>query len=79
MKDKNYKDITIGDTVDVPAPKDADDGYSNEFRGTVTGTHGDYAIVEDMDGESFCIEPEILTVVDEEAERIENEAAIAKF
>lgn len=35
MKDKNYIDIKVGDTVDVPPPKDSDDGYNNEFRGTV--------------------------------------------
>ena len=79
MKDKNYKDIKVGDTVDVPAPKDADDGYNNEFRGTVNSFHGDYVVVEDMDGECICIEPEVLEIVDEEVERAENEAAIEKF
>lgn len=79
MKDKNYKDIKVGDTVDVPPPRDADDGYNNEFRGTVNSFHGDYVVVEDMEGDCFCIEPERLEVVDEEAERAENEAAIEKF
>lgn len=79
MIDKNGIEIKKGDTVDVPAPLSKDDGYNHEFRGFVSGFHGDYVIVEDQDEESFCIEPERLEVVDEEKERAENEAAIKKF
>ncbi len=79
MIDKNGIKIIKGATVDVPAPRDADDGYNNEFRGTVTGTHGDYVIVEDQEENSICIEPERIEVVDEELEAQENQEAIKKF
>lgn len=79
MIDKNGIEIKVGATVDVPAPLSSDDGYNNEFRGTVESFHGDYVVVEDQEGETFCIEPERLEVVDEEVERKENEEAIHKF
>lgn len=61
VRDVNYKEINIGDTVDVPK---IEDNVNYEFRGTVVGFHGDYVVVEDSEGESFCIEPELLEVVD---------------
>lgn len=79
MKDKNYIDITVGATVDVPPPN-SEDNYNNEFRGTVKEfVEGEYVVVEDMDGDCFCIEAERLEVVDEETEEKTNQEAIDKF
>lgn len=61
VRDVNYKEIIIGDTVDVPK---IEDNVNYEFRGTVVGFHGDYVVVEDMEKEAFCIEPELLEIVD---------------
>lgn len=60
--DKNGMKISEGDSVLVPEPND-DDIHSNEFQGTVKGFHGLYAIVEDMDGDCFDIEPIRLEIV----------------
>ena len=62
VRDVNYKEITIGCTVDVPK---VEDNVDYEFRGTVVGFHGDYVVVEDIEEESFCVEPEILEVVED--------------
>ena len=62
VRDVNYKEITIGCTVYVP--KIEDDIYY-EFRGTVVGFRDDYSIIEDMEGDSFCIEPELLEVIED--------------
>ena len=55
--DKNDEVIAVGDTVDC------DETDSNlEFRGTVTNVDGEFMIVEDMDGDSFHIDPKELEV-----------------
>lgn len=62
MIDKNFDVLEVGDTVNV------DDTDTNlDFQGTVTGTHGSYIVVEDMEGNSFCV-----TSKDVELEDLEN-------
>lgn len=53
MKDKNGDLVEIGDEVCVDADGDS---IQHDFVGIVTGTHYEYIVVEDMDGESFCVE-----------------------
>jgi hypothetical protein len=57
------KGIWIEDSasVQVPDPK-SDDIHQHAFTGTVTGFRNGNFIVEDMDGDSFEIEPYRLTV-----------------
>ena len=61
-RDKNYKVIKIGDDVEVP---EIEGNVEFEFRGTVIEFNptDDYIIVEDMDGDCFCVEPELLELV----------------
>ena len=61
-RDKNYKIIKVGDTVDVPA---IEGNINFEFTGVVESFNDtdDYVIVEDMDGDCFSIEPELLEIV----------------
>jgi len=63
FKDKNYLPILVNDRVLTPDPTD-EDGYNHSFEGTVKelGTDG-YVIVEDGDGDCWCIEPERLEVL----------------
>jgi hypothetical protein len=51
--DKHAHIITIGDTVNVDKTED-----NLEFTGTVIGfeENGHYVVVEDMDGDAFCVE-----------------------
>jgi len=62
-RDSNYQVIEIGDTVDVPA---IEDNVNFEFTGTVDSFNptDDYVVVIDQDGDAFCIEPELLTVIE---------------
>lgn len=63
MHDKNYKEIELLDTVIVPEPRENNDIWCGEFIGTVIKFIEDgYCIVEDMDGDCFTIESELLEV-----------------
>ena len=53
MLDKNNEELTKGDSVSV----DAVNGQNFDFLGTVVGTHGEFIVVEDMDGDCFCMLP----------------------
>jgi len=62
-KDSNNKTINIGDTVNVPEIKD---NLNFEFQGTVHSFNStdDYVVVIDQEDNAFCVEPELLTVID---------------
>jgi hypothetical protein len=60
-RDKNYRIIKIGDTVNVPHIE----GVVNfSFTGTVESFNptDDYVIVVDQDEDGFTIEPELLEI-----------------
>lgn len=78
MQDVNGVIIKKGDTVDVAAPT-GNDIHNHEFRGTVDSVNDDYVTVVDGDDEYLALEGNKLTVIDEELERKENDAAIQKF
>ena len=59
FEDKKGNIIEIGDSVDCDATDD-----NLEFRGTLTGTHGNYLTVEDMEGNTFCLTPNNLELVE---------------
>ena len=60
-RDKNYREIKIGDSVHVPV---IEGNVTFEFSGRVESFNprDDYIIVEDQDGDCFCIEPELLEI-----------------
>jgi hypothetical protein len=62
MKDKNGKEIKIGQDVDFPEPNDTDI-HNFAFRGYVEGFRGEFVQVLDGDNELFEIEPERLEIV----------------
>lgn len=63
MRDKSYKEIELLDIVQVPEPRSFNDNWHYEFIGTVIKfIEDDYCIVEDMDGDCFTIESELLEV-----------------
>ena len=53
MLDKNNEQLTKGDSVEV----DAVNGQNFDFLGTVVDTHNEFIVVEDMDGDCFCMLP----------------------
>lgn len=61
MKDSKGDEIEIGDFVIVPEPNDSD-FHNYEFEGRVVSFHNEFVVVEDMDGDSYNIEPERLTI-----------------
>lgn len=65
MKDSHGIVINIGDEVEVSAP-DYNDIYLYDFNGTVEVFKDGYAIVSDVFGDHFSIEPSRLTVVNYE-------------
>jgi hypothetical protein len=59
--DKNGEELYVGADVAVPTPT-SEDQWNFEFSGTIKEldkTNG-YAIVEDMDGDCWCVEFERL-------------------
>ena len=58
--DKNGKELFVGADVDVPSPNE-NDQWNFDFTGTIIefDEHG-YCIVEDGDGDCWCVEPERL-------------------
>jgi hypothetical protein len=65
LKDKKGKDIKHGSTVDVDAPGD-NDGHLAPFIGEVINPSEDgLVVVEDMFGDSWVIDPELITVNNE--------------
>lgn len=75
MKDSKGNTLKIGDSVLVPPPNSQDDLHSNEFAGHIDSFHGEYATVMDGDGDCFDIEPNRLTIYDEE----DNKKMVAGF
>lgn len=65
MKDCKGKVLNLGDSVIVPDP-DPDDMWNHEFTGSVKSFTPEYVVVEDCDGDSFCVESERLEYYDEE-------------
>lgn len=65
FKDKNGKLITYFDSVEVPEPNDTY-MHNYSFVGTAIDEHAGCVVVEDGEGETFCIEPERLSVYTEE-------------
>ena len=57
--DKNGDVLIVGDSVDVPSPTN-DDQWNFEFNGVIIEFNDDYCIVEDGDGNCWCVEPERL-------------------
>lgn len=56
---ENLAEIKLGSLVLVPSPNETDI-HNYEFRGVVVGIKGEYATVEDADGDCFDIEIERL-------------------
>ena len=64
FNDKNDILIEVGMTVDV------DDTPDNlDFRGTVDSFKGKYVVVEDMEGNAFCMDSKDIEIVVEEPEK----------
>ena len=59
LLDKNGEVLFIGADVDVPNPT-SEDQWNFEFTGTIIKFDDDYCIVEDGDGDCWCVEPERL-------------------
>jgi len=55
--DKNEEPIEEGVNVDVDKTDD-----NEEFRGTVTGYRNEFVVIEDQDGNSFCVLPENIEI-----------------
>ena len=49
--------IEVGDSVTVEETED-----NSEFTGTVTGFRSNFVVVEDMDGDSFCVDSDKVVV-----------------
>ena len=62
--DKNGVEVYVGANVEVPSPT-TEDQWNFEFVGTVIELRTDdgYAIVEDGDGDCWCVEFERLEVL----------------
>ena len=72
MNDENGNELRKGDEVNVPAPIDGDI-HSNEFTGTIDSFRNECAVVMDGDGDCFSIEPERLTLTDDELKNRQEE------
>ena len=59
LLDKNGELLFIGADVDVPSPT-SEEQWNFEFTGTIIEIKDDYCIVEDSDGDCWCVEPERL-------------------
>ena len=57
--DKNGDELYVGADVDVPGPT-VEDQWNFDFTGSIIGFEEDYCIVEDGDGDCWCVEPERL-------------------
>ena len=59
--DKNGEVLFVGVGVEVPPPT-SEDNWNFEFNGTIIefDCTDNYCIVEDMDGNCWCVEPERL-------------------
>lgn len=62
--DINGEELYIGADVEVPSPTN-EDQWNFEFVGTIKEFNDtdDYCIVEDMEGDCWCVEPERLELV----------------
>ena len=69
MKDAKGNTLKIGDSVLVPSPTSQDDLHSHEFIGTVINFRPFLITVEDQDGDCFDVEPNRLTIYDEEDDK----------
>jgi hypothetical protein len=72
MKDSKGRTIKIGMSVDVPYPIEGDT-QCQEFTGHVEGFHDQYVTVMDGDGDCFDIEPERLTISEDEVVEVSPE------
>lgn len=59
--DANGDDLYIGASVEVPVPE-VDDLWNFEFSGVIIefNKEGGYVVVEDGDGDCWCVEPQRL-------------------
>lgn len=57
--DKNGEELYIGADVEVPGPT-GEDQWNFDFVGVIIEFKDDYCVVEDGDGDCWCIEPERL-------------------
>jgi len=64
LLDKNGVELYVGADVDVPSPT-SEDQWNFEFQGTIIEIDkvNGYAVVEDMDGDCWCVEIERLEIV----------------
>lgn len=65
MKDSTGLTLKLGHNVLVPEPIETDI-HNHEFVGSVINFHGEYVRVSDMDDNFFDIEPERLTILEDE-------------
>lgn len=72
MKDSKGRTIKKGMSVDMPEP-DETDNYHFEFTGTVSDFSDHFVLVQDQDGEAYSIEPERLTISEDETVTISPE------
>ena len=61
MVDINGIEIKKGCIVNVPAPLE-EDQWNFDFQGSVIEIQDDYVIVEDGEGDCWCVEPERLEI-----------------
>jgi hypothetical protein len=57
--DKNGEELYIGADVEVPGPID-NDQWNFDFVGVIIEFKEDYCVVEDGDGDCWCVESERL-------------------
>jgi len=72
MKDSKGRLIKKGMSVDVPMPNETDN-HNFEFTGTVQNFDREYVAVVDQEGNGFCIEPERLTISEDETVEVSPE------
>ena len=72
MKDSKGRTIKKGMSVDVPYPIEGDT-QCQEFTGHVEGFHDQYVTIMDGDGDCFDIEPERLTISEDEYVKVSPE------
>ena len=57
--DKNGDELYVGADVNVPTPT-VEDQWNFEFTGSIIKFEADYCVVEDLDGDCWCVETERL-------------------
>ena len=61
MKDKNGNNLSVGDYVMVPPPSGSDQ-WNFDFEGIIIEFREDDAVVEDSDGDCWCVESNRLEI-----------------